>query len=85
MRQLIRLLRSDKFHELTPDHIRTVGEYRSIELDGEPFFDRAFSSGKEAAGSLGFAKLMGRSIVLDDLIRLGLALGCGRPGEGDPT
>ena len=71
---LIRLLESGKFAELTSDQIRTVGEYRSIEVGGEPFFDEPFSTGKEAAGSLGFARTLGSEQVLEDLRRLNATL-----------
>ena len=70
LRQVIRLLESEKFPQLTCDQIRTIGEYGAIEIEGERFFDRAFSSGKEAAGSLGFARFIGRDLVLEDLERL---------------
>jgi hypothetical protein len=68
--EAIRLLRSEKFRELTGEHIHAVGEYRAIELSGETFFERAFSSGKEAAATLGYAHFLGRDAVLDDLLRL---------------
>jgi hypothetical protein len=68
--QVIRLLESEKFAELTCEQIRTVGEYGAIEIGGERFFDRAFSSGKEAAGSLGFARFLGADLVREDLQRL---------------
>jgi hypothetical protein len=72
--QVIRLLESDKVCSLTNDQIRAIGEYGSIEIDGQRFFDQAFCSGKEAAGSLGFALSMGRELVLEDLRRLRAAL-----------
>jgi hypothetical protein len=72
--QVIRLLESEKFSQLTCEQIRTVGEYGAIEIGGERFFDCAFSSGKEAAGSLGFARFIGRDLVLDDLARLRASL-----------
>jgi hypothetical protein len=74
--EAIRLLESDKFERLTDADILAVANYRAIELDDEPFFERAFSPGKEAAASLGFARLLGRDVVLDDLRRLRAALGC---------
>ena len=39
-------------------------------LRSEPFFDEPFSTGKEAAGSLGFARTLGSEQVLEDLRRL---------------
>ena len=74
LEELIRLLRSDKYRELTPEHIRTVGQYEPIEIDGERFFDRAFTTGKEVAGSLGFAQHLGRRPVLLDLMGLRASL-----------
>ena len=74
--EAIRLLESDKFEHLTDAHVLAVANYRAIELEDEPFFERAFTPGKEAAASLGFARLLGRELVLDDLRRLRAALGC---------
>jgi len=68
--EAVRLLRSERFRELTEAQVREVGEYRPIELGGERFFERAFSPGKEAAASLGYALHLGRRAVLDDLLRL---------------
>ncbi len=70
--EAIRLLESDKFERLILD----VANYRAIELEEEPFFERAFTPGKQAAASLGFARLLGRDVVLDDLRRLRASLGC---------
>jgi hypothetical protein len=74
--EAIRLLESDEFEHLTEADVRAVADYRAIELNEEPFFERAFTPGKEAAASLGFARLLGRELVLDDLRRLRAALGC---------
>jgi len=74
--EAIRLLESDKFERLTEADIHAVANYRAIELEDELFFERAFTPGKEAAASLGFARLFGRDRVLDDLRRLRAALGC---------
>ena len=68
--EAIRLLASEKFEQLTNEHIRHVANYRAIELEDEVFFERAFSPGKEAAASLGYARAIGRDVVLDDLQRL---------------
>ena len=70
----IRLIESEKFDQLTDRHIREVAEYRAIELEEEWFFERAFSTGKEAAASLAFAQMLGREVVLDDLQRLHTSL-----------
>lgn len=72
----IRVLQSDKFERLTDAHVLAVANYRAIELDDEVFFERAFTPGKEAAASLGFARRLGRDVVLGDLQRLRDALGC---------
>ena len=68
--ELIRLLRSEAFGELGPEHIRTVGQYGAIELAGQSFFARAFSTGKEVAGSLALALELGAEAVLHDLLAL---------------
>jgi hypothetical protein len=68
--EAIRLLASEKYECLTHQQIQEVANYRPIEVEDEVFFDRAFSPGKEAAASLGFARFLGRDVVLDDLQRL---------------
>jgi hypothetical protein len=70
LEEAIRLLRSEKFDALTDEHLRAVAEYGSIEIGDEAFFERAFSAGKEAAASLGYALHQGRQAVLKDLLRL---------------
>ena len=65
--ELIRLLESDRFENLTNEQIRMVGEYGAIELEGESFFARAFSAGKEVASSLALARELGVRRVLSDL------------------
>ena len=65
--ELIRLLRSDVFERVTDAHVRMVGEYGAIEFDGESFFARAFSTGKEVAASLALARELGVRQVLADL------------------
>jgi hypothetical protein len=72
----IRLLESERFAELTDADIRAVADYRAIALGDAVFFERAFTPGKEAAASLGYARLLGRERVLYDLRRLRAALGC---------
>jgi len=79
--EAIRLLESERFVELTDAHIQAVANYQAISLGGAVFFERAFTPGKEAAASLGYARLLGRERVLDDLRRLRAALGC-RCGGG---
>ena len=68
--ELIRLVRSSHFHVLTQQHIRSVGEYETIEIEGERYFERAFSPGKETSSSLALAKMMGRDEALEDLLDL---------------
>ena len=68
--ELIRLLKSKCFQMLTNEQIRTVGEYGAIELEGESFFARAFSTGKEVASSLALAREHGAGHVLSDLLAL---------------
>ncbi len=68
--ELIRLLESDQFEQVTNDQIRTVGEYSAIEVAGESFFHRAFSTGKEVASSLALARELGANRVLRDLLAL---------------
>jgi hypothetical protein len=68
--EAIRLLESEKFDQLTAEHLRTIAEYGPVEIGDEWFFEKAFTTGKEVAGSLGYAKHIGREVVLDDLRRL---------------
>jgi hypothetical protein len=68
--EVIRLLESERFEELTAAQIREVGEYRPIELGEERFFEKAWSRGKEVAAALGFAQQLGREAVRKDLVRL---------------
>ena len=70
LEEAIRLLESDRFRELTAEQIRAVAEYQAIELGSDSYFEKAFTPGKAAAASLGFACLLGRDAVLDDLQRL---------------
>jgi len=77
--ELIRLLQSDRFERVTNEQIRTVGEYGAIEVEGESFFERAFSTGKEVASSLALARLLGVRRVLSDLE----ALRASMTGRGD--
>lgn len=65
--ELIRLLTSERFEKITNEQIRTVGEYGAIEVEGESFFARAFSTGKEVASSIALARELGVRRVLSDL------------------
>lgn len=77
--EAIRLLESDHFRELSYAQIQEVASYRAIELGDERFFHKAFTSGKEAAASLAFARSIGREVVLEDLQRLRASLGAAAP------
>ncbi|MFT5441433.1 MAG: hypothetical protein ACI8W3_000474 [Myxococcota bacterium] len=68
--ELIRLVGSSHFKELTPEHIRNVAQYQTIEIEGECYFERAFSPGKETSSSLDLARMIGREEALADLIDL---------------
>ncbi len=68
--EAIRLLNSGKFHQLTSEQIRSIANYQPIKIEDEWFFDKAFSTGKEAAASLAYAQYIGREVVLEDLVRL---------------
>ncbi len=68
--EALRLLDSPLFAELSEQHVREVSEYRPIELAGETFFAAAWTRGKEAGATLGFARLLGAEFVRDDLTRL---------------
>lgn len=46
--ELLRLLESDKFEHLTQTQIYEIGDYHSIEIEGEVFFEEPFSTSKEA-------------------------------------
>jgi len=70
LEEAIRLLESDRFRELTAEQIRAVAEYQAIELGSDSYFEKAFTPGKPAAASLGFAHMLGRDTVLDDLQKL---------------
>ena len=78
--EIVRLLESEKFQDLTRAHVRAVAEYHAIRLGEEWFFDKAFTTGKEVAASLGYAMHLGREVVLEDIRRLlETALGPSRP------
>ncbi len=75
LRETVRLLESDRFACLTDADVHEIANYRSVELDEQVFFDRAFTPGKEAAATLAFARRLGRETVLRDLRLLGVTLG----------
>ena len=72
--ELIRLLRSSHFNFLTQQHIRSVAQYQTIEIEGERYFERAFSPGKETSSSLALAQMIGRDESLEDLLDLHASL-----------
>ena len=72
--EVIRLLESERFEELTAAQIREVGEYRPIEFGEERFFEKAWSRGKEVAAALGFAQHLGPETVREDLVGLRASL-----------
>ncbi|MCP4007348.1 MAG: hypothetical protein GY725_24465 [bacterium] len=65
--ELIRLIGSEHFKRVKECDIRAVAQYGALEFDGEHFFERAFSTGKEAASSLALAHVIGPEVVLEDL------------------
>jgi hypothetical protein len=80
--EAIRLIESGKAEKLTRQHIHYVAEYHAIKVDGEWFFDKAFSGGKEVAVCLAIAMDIGWREVLDDMLRLRLTvLGAGVSAE----
>lgn len=72
--ELIRLLGSTHFDALTSHQIYRIGQYDEIEIEGERYFERAFSPGKESASSLALAQMIGRDAALADLIELRASL-----------
>jgi hypothetical protein len=83
LNEAIRLIESDKVEKLTGRHIRCIAEYDAITIDGECFFDKAFSSGKSVAACLACAMEIGWREALDDLVRFRVTvLG---PGSGAIT
>ena len=65
--EAIRLIESDKAGKLTGRHIHAIAEYDAIVIEGELFFDKAFSSGKAVAACLAYAQEIGWREALDDL------------------
>jgi hypothetical protein len=72
--EAIRLIESEKAEKLTEQHIHCIAEYDAITIDGECFFDKAFSSGKEVAACLAFAMEIGWREALDDMVRFRAAV-----------
>lgn len=72
--EAIRFIESNKVEKLTEHHIRRIAGYDAITIEGESFFDKAFTSGKEVAACLGYAMQIGWGEVLNDMIRLRLSV-----------
>jgi hypothetical protein len=84
--ETLRLLESPHSAALTEQHARQVAEYDCIEIEGERFFERSWSAGKEAGATLGLARWLGLDSVREDLRRLRASVDggqavCRRPGE----
>lgn len=72
--EAIRLIESGKLEKLTEKHIHCIAEYDAVTIDGERFFEKAFSPGKEVAACLAFAREIGWREALDDLRRFRLTV-----------
>lgn len=69
LQELVRLLSSDHLVFISGEKINAVGDYHAIEIEGETFFDKPFSTGKEVASVLTIAWRMGRDKVRQELIK----------------
>ncbi len=65
--ELIRLLSSEKFGCLYEEQIHKVGDYLPIKVEGEVFFNKPFSTGKEVATVLRIPWRLGRDAVRKEL------------------
>ena len=65
--ELIRLLSSEKFGCLYEEQIQKVGDYLPIKVEGEVFFNKPFSTGKEVATVLRIPWRLGRDAVRKEL------------------
>ena len=84
--EAIRLIESEKVEKLTGQHIHRIAEYDAITIDGECFFDRAFTTGKAVAACLAFAMEIGWREALDDMLRFRVTvLGPGAAASGAAT
>jgi len=84
--EAIRLIESEKVEKLTGQHIHCIAEYDAITIDGESFFDKAFTTGKAVAACLAFAMELGWREALDDMVRFRVTvLGPGAGGGGAAT
>ena len=69
LQELVRLLTSDRFVFIFEGQIAAVGNYHAIEIEGETFFGKPFSTGKEVASVLRIAWRMGQDKVRQELIK----------------
>jgi len=65
--EAVRLIESGKFNSVNRDNFTEIGNYHPIEINGEKFFDKAFSTGKEVALILRFAEQNNEKYVLKEL------------------
>ena len=72
--EVIRFIESEKVEKLTGQHIHCVAEYDAITIDGERFFDKAFTRGKAVAACLAFAMEIGWREALDEMVRFRVAV-----------
>ncbi len=64
--ELIRFLESGKLSQITEDHRTAIGNYRSIELDGETFFGN-MKNGKGVSSVLYLAQQYGAEPLIAEL------------------
>lgn len=67
LQELIRLISSERFVFLSEEQIHKVGDYHPIEVEGEVFFNKPLSTGKEVATVLRIAWRLGRHAVRREL------------------
>tara|TARA_B100000745_G_scaffold13411_1_gene9984 strand:- start:788 stop:1333 length:546 start_codon:yes stop_codon:yes gene_type:complete len=67
LQELIRLISSERFVFLSEEQIPKVGDYHPIEVEGEVFFNKPLSTGKEVATVLRIAWRLGRHAVRREL------------------
>ena len=65
--EAIRFIESDKFALVTEEDFTEIGNYHTVNIDGELFFDKAFSRGKEIVKFLRAAKEGQVELVLKKL------------------
>ena len=67
LQELIRLISSERFVFLSEEQIHEVGDYHPIKVEGEVFFNKPLSTGKEVATVLRIAWRLGRHAVRREL------------------